>query len=459
MKKTILKWITGVFTTILCFGMSVAAENINENIQSGVPVTGKLEHNEIAMYSFTPTESGYATFKLEPSKEADLGKLSSREWKIALFNEEGQDCFDKKGKSFQSYPISLEKGKNYTVYVQNEVHRPNQYQPFQLTYTMQSDTSWEVEDNNIPSRANYLEAGKKMCGSLHRKDTVDIYKINIDKQSKVSLSFFIPNTTKEEDLSDGWKIKVFRDNERLWDLSNIKDVCTNELYLSPGTYYIEVSSVASYSVPQSAYEISYTAEPTRIVAEWDRVGSKFATNGDGETFYKDKTTGKVSCFDASGAPVINDFKCDGTYTYYFQADGTAMCDRLTYHPDGVHVIYFDEWGHEVFSNYAHITKSISGAEVDDYCFFDTFGYLYVDVLTYDESGRYLLYANPYGRLEKNTWFQFSDTVKWADGTPCEGIAGQWGFADMDCHLVTNKNTVFPDGRTCYLQGNGVALFQ
>ena len=59
--------------------------------------------------------------------------------------------------------------------------------------------------------------------------------------------------------------------------------------------------------------------------------------------------GTMRCYDANGNMVKNNFKCDGTYTYYFQNDGTAMTDRLTYHPDGEHVIYFDENGQpEVF---------------------------------------------------------------------------------------------------------------
>lgn len=103
--------------------------------------------------------------------------------------------------------------------------------------------------------------------------------------------------------------------------------------------------------------------------------------------------------------VINDaFFCDGTYTYYLQYDGTPMRDRLTYHPDGEHIIYFDENGHEVFSDFAHITKSIEGNEVDDNCFFDVYGYMYVNVITYDKEGKKLFYANPFGVLENSGVF-------------------------------------------------------
>ena len=37
------------------------------------------------------------------------------------------------------------------------------------------------------------------------------------------------------------------------------------------------------------------------------------------------------------------FFYDGTYTYYLMSDGTPMRDRLTYHPDGEHIIYFNRF--------------------------------------------------------------------------------------------------------------------
>lgn len=150
--------------------------------------------------------------------------------------------------------------------------------------------------------------------------------------------------------------------------------------------------------------------------------------------------GTMRCYDANGNMVKNNFKCDGTYTYYFQNDGTAMTDRLTYHPDGEHVIYFDENGHEVFSNFAHIKKSIAGDAVDDLCFFDVYGHMYVDFITYDQAGVNLYYANPYGVMEHNGWFQFSD--------------GNIGYANADATLMTNQFSYDQFGRKVYFQGDG-----
>ncbi|MBQ9199344.1 MAG: hypothetical protein IJ141_04130 [Lachnospiraceae bacterium] len=193
-------------------------------------------------------------------------------------------------------------------------------------------------------------------------------------------------------------------------------------------------------------------------------GYKFYKDVHGESGYENgmpyrkETTKKINCVDKNGNLVKNSFVFDGVNTYYFQEDGTAMQDRLTYHPDGEHIIYFNEGGHEVFSNFAHVKHSIEGNEVDDYCFFDVFGYMYVDVLTYDKTGTVLYYANPYGVMEMGKWFRFSDTVKWADGTEAVDIAGGYGYANSDGTLLTNTQTTDWEGRSCYLQGNGVAAY-
>ena len=171
----------------------------------------------------------------------------------------------------------------------------------------------------------------------------------------------------------------------------------------------------------------------------------------GYDFYKD-VYGNIRCTDSKGNPVINEFKCDGTYTYYFQLDGTAMINRLTYHPDGKHVIYFDENGHEVFSNFHHVEKSIAGEAVDDLCFFDVYGYMYVDVMTYDQAGEKLYYVNPYGVIERGKWFEFSDTCVWAGTT--NKVGKGYGYANADGTLMINTYTYDWFGRYVYLQGNG-----
>jgi len=143
---------------------------------------------------------------------------------------------------------------------------------------------------------------------------------------------------------------------------------------------------------------------------------------------------------ADGTLATQCFFTDGTYTYYLQNDGTPMTDRLTYHPDGTHVIYFDPNGHEVFSNFSAVKHSIAGAAINDLCFFDTYGYMYVDKLTYDQAGVNLYYVNPYGVIERNGWFTFYDGGK--------------GYGNANGTLRVNTNTYDQSGNAVYIQGNG-----
>lgn len=200
---------------------------------------------------------------------------------------------------------------------------------------------------------------------------------------------------------------------------------------------LAVSTMAIGTVVTNAEEVEYQEDSIDEVA----AGTRFAQY-EGYSFYK-YSDGSVKCFDKKGKAVINEFKCDGTYTYYFQLDGTAMKDRLTYHPDGVHVIYFDSEGHEVFSDFANVKKSIEGKPVDDLCFFNVYGYMYVDVVTYDKSGTHLYYANPYGVMERSGWFQFSE--EWGSGM---------GYANADGTLMCNAYTYDQNGNYVYIEGNG-----
>lgn len=144
-----------------------------------------------------------------------------------------------------------------------------------------------------------------------------------------------------------------------------------------------------------------------------------------------------------GTVVTDAFFCDGTYTYYLMMDGTPMKNRLSYHPDGVHVIYLDAEGHEVFSNFTHVAQSIAGEPVDDLCFFDVYGHMYVDVLTYDQAGKNLYYANPYGVMERKGWFEFSNKYN-----------GGYGYANENGILMTDQYTYDWNGNLVYMEADG-----
>ena len=214
---------------------------------------------------------------------------------------------------------------------------------------------------------------------------------------------------------------------------------------------------AATPIPAPVITPSPTATPAPAVTPAPTGSTEIDMDADTAKYYNINTNGGTwdgtHYYLASGQMVRNSFFSDGTYTYYLQADGTPMRDRLTYHPDGKHVIYFDRYGHEVFSDFSNVTMSIAGTAVDDMCFFDTYGYMYVDTLTYDKTGTKLYYVNPYGVLERNGWFQFSGN-EFDAGLGFSGTPGGYGYANSDCSLMTNTYTYDWNGNYVYIQGDG-----
>ncbi|MBE5946425.1 MAG: leucine-rich repeat domain-containing protein [Lachnospiraceae bacterium] len=301
-----------------------------------------------------------------------------------------------------------------------------------------------------------IEEGVTRIGGSAFKDCINLEKVTIsDTVTEIyDWAFSTCVSLKEVKLPDtveyiaGYAFHYCGELEKLEILrSEVKIDADAFLYSDALTIY----GYAGGSLEQYAKDnnIPFVISAAKIVPYYN-----ITVNGG--TFEKDANG--VYYYELDGVRITDAFFCDGIYTYYLQYDGSPMMDRLTYHPDGEHIIYFDENGHEVFSDFANIKVTIAGEKVDDYCFFDVNGYLYVDVVTYDKEGKNLYYANPYGVLERDNWFQFSDTVMCADGTPWEGAAGGFGYANADGTLMVNTYTYDWEGRLCYMQGNGVALY-
>lgn len=371
-------------------------------------------------------------------------------WNVSLLDSNGDAIkkYENVKSEIQTTDIPYSAG-TYFIFVE-----PNwSYNtPLDVAYTVRLDEyelpGWESEINNDTSSANGLQVGETKYGNLHEGSDEDYFKIELPSGS-YSLTGGAESVDTVSSVGDGWDIYLLNsDNKEVVSINAKGQTDSKSVLLDGGTYYVKVDASWSWRAP----------EDVKYVVRVNKKGvpdGYFATY---ENYYFYEEGNDVRCYASDGTMVKNDFKCDGTYTYFFQNDGTAMRDRLTYHPDGVHVIYFDSDGHEVFSDFANVRKSISGESVNDYCFFNVYGYLYVDVVTYDKTGTKLYYANAYGVLERGKWFQFSPYVKCADGTDWPGAAGNYGYAYSDGTLAVNVNKTDWMGRKCYMQGNGVAKY-
>ena len=236
-------------------------------------------------------------------------------------------------------------------------------------------------------------------------------------------------------------------------------ISTETAHAEEATQVVATDTDAAVEETTEAVTEETVTEETTTEAEVDADEVTVADSNRRDAYYNINENGGTwdgTYYTLAGEIIKDAFFCDGTHTYYLQADGTPMKDRLTYHPDGYHVIYFDADGHEVFSNFANVKRSIAGDPVDDMCFFNVYGYMYVNQLTYDQSGQNLFYINQYGVMERgNHWFQFPECVGDISGYDLFPHGTAYGFATESGALITNTLTYNWDGQLVYLLGNGM----
>ncbi|GHU42993.1 hypothetical protein FACS1894111_07810 [Clostridia bacterium] len=230
-------------------------------------------------------------------------------------------------------------------------------------------------------------------------------------------------------LANGLFFAVYRNSEVKWyfafkdDLGRWLSSMPESDYSVPGTYYVDAYAVrldgSYYKVGGNTFTLGAPRE------SW--------TGPQGET-WKIDSDGLPRCYDANGNQIKNAFQCDGTYTYFFQADGSPMTNRLTYHPDGENLIYFDEQGHEVFDHFQYCK------DVKYTCYFNTYGYLRIDEIVF--SGGKPYYLDKTGAMKQNEWFYFGNGV-------------DIGYANADGSLKTGGWGTDPWGRQVFYHWNGM----
>jgi len=148
----------------------------------------------------------------------------------------------------------------------------------------------------------------------------------------------------------------------------------------------------------------------------------------------------LKAYDANGNMIKTQFYFDGAYTYFLMDDGSPMKNRITYHPDGVHIIYFDVKGHEIFNAFQYCPSDGQG-NLGYTCFFDSNGYLYKDQITFI-NGNQPVYLDAAGRWMQNGWFYFAN-------------GRDLGYAESNGILRNYGWGYDPWGRTVYYHWNGM----
>ncbi len=142
---------------------------------------------------------------------------------------------------------------------------------FRITFVLTTD-KWELEPNNFPQLANSLPLDEGIKGtSWHPNDDVDWYKVRLENQGTLVISFFRPYskgstkiTLKNADLSDITSAYT--------DIA-IANKATISIYLNLGDYYIvidpenETDTQSEYQLIATSLDIVYSIFDTET-AQW-----------------------------------------------------------------------------------------------------------------------------------------------------------------------------------------------
>lgn len=196
------------------------------------------------------------------------------------------------------------------------------------------------------------------------------------------------------------------------------------------------------------------------LSDYTHTGSFFENPNNGYTYeWAVRNTDNTPVLLKDGELDSDEFVSDGTYTYYCQADGSVMQDRLTYHPDGNpdHIIYFDGFGHEVFNAFTHASHSITGEPIADgeIYYFNVYGFMYKNTVTFDQTGTKLYYINGNGQMQHDGWFDFDHDAGYGDSEDKWEFAGTSykGYANYDGNLVRNEESNY-NGQGALMLNNG-----
>lgn len=155
------------------------------------------------------------------------------------------------GDSVFSYPLqpspSRQQSKDmfvsagvYYVNVEANISDAEQYH---LTITFNAETNVELENNDIAARATAVELNTGYSGTLSSSRDVDWFSFSLESTSAVNVTFGIPgNGTKS--ATHTVTVMNAADASKLCTISvpgNMQLSETGNLYLSPGTYLVQVS--------------------------------------------------------------------------------------------------------------------------------------------------------------------------------------------------------------------------
>ena len=178
-------------------------------IQTNTEYSGVLsEQNDIDIYKFTINQPGLVTFDFRNDYEN-----TSDHWDIELIGSNPASLYST---SIDGKNVDTVKSPNFglgngTYFLKissygSKIVNLNYY--IRVNYS--ASTGWEAEVNDSADTANELTIGEEKKGNIYYYNDVDIYKVNIPQQGKISLDF--SNDYIQDSLAS-WNVEMVGESD------------------------------------------------------------------------------------------------------------------------------------------------------------------------------------------------------------------------------------------------------
>lgn len=136
--------------------------------------------------------------------------------------------------------------------------------PYLLTITFASETNVELENNDTPANATIVELNTAYSGSLSDSKDVDYFSFTLDGTSAVNVTFGT-NGSGSKSVAYNYAVYNAADGSKLSTVSvpgNAQLAETGNLYLSSGTYLVQVAKGSTYTNNEYTLTINASQDGT-----------------------------------------------------------------------------------------------------------------------------------------------------------------------------------------------------
>ncbi|MBQ9110457.1 MAG: hypothetical protein IJY06_03715 [Oscillospiraceae bacterium] len=223
----------------------------------GTPITGNIHaYGDEDYYKIDLTEDAAVRFNIS-IEEPITTSTNNSYWYLDLYNDNnsllGHYTYTGNTTSGNMNDIGLKAGTYYyKIYGYSSSYWSAV--PYTITVTTDTETPWELENNDTLDNASTLELNTPTNGIIYTKDDVDYYKFELKEAGGVSFHFDPVKISSDSTSNEYWGISICYENGNAFTAyaitGNKLTYNFTTLGLDAGTYYIRIQDDDYYAHTQ-----------------------------------------------------------------------------------------------------------------------------------------------------------------------------------------------------------------